>query len=207
MENIDFVRQCVQSKKFRTPGFREALIALRFEAFSEGDAAFFQGTYFTIKGDADRTSDRGILLQAMVLQCLQYDLKEFFLTVFKKERALSTQCTAIRGYASYATETEVIPVMARFCKKLEQASPWNYTEYEEIRSKFGLPYLVNRYGYDCFRKAMEQLDKKYDAMPGDLKGYFTLGENGMHVQLLSADETRKKFEAFLLRDEIEKLKG
>jgi len=201
--NIDFVKKCIENKNIRAGGCEEALFAMRFETFSQGDTEFFKNAYFTIKGDADRTAFRDTLLNALVLRCLQYDLKDFFLTVFKKERHLSTRLTAIRGYSAYASETEVIPLMDKFIslltKECERASLKNHThtELESLRSKFGLPYLVDYYGYNCFKKAMEQLNKQYNDLPDDLKGYFTLDENGMFVQLLSDEEVKRKLDVFL----------
>ena len=199
---IDFVKWCIENKTTRMVGFREALIDMRFEKFSQIDMEFFRNAYFNIKGDADRTSDRALVLEALVLQCLQYDLKEFFLTVFKKERKYNMRLTAIRGYAAYATEAEIAPLMGKLASTLEKGSMTNcpYIEYERLRSKFGLPYLVERYGYDCFVKAMGLLDKLYDGLPDELKGYFMLDESGIQIKLLSDKEAHKRFDAFLEKE-------
>jgi hypothetical protein len=197
---IGFVKWCIENKKMRVVGLREALIDMRFEQFSQSDAKFFKSEYSKIKGDADRTTDRCLVLQALVLQCLQYDMKDFFLTVFKKERHLDMRIYAIRGYAAYVSETEIIPLMDKFYSvlvKRAETTPWNYIEYEYLRSKFGLPYLVKHYGYDCFKNAMAQLEKQYDDMPNELKGYFTLDENGIQIQLLSDGESKRRFNTLL----------
>lgn len=44
---------------------------------------------------------------------LQGDLKEFFLKALKKERYLDMKLLAVRGYAHYATEKEVEPLMKK----------------------------------------------------------------------------------------------
>jgi len=108
---IEFVKWCFENKKIRVVGFREALIDLRFKHFSQNDAEFFKSKYFTIKGDADRTADRCLVLEALVLQCLHYDMKDFFLTVFNKERHLDMRLHAIRGYTEYVSESEIIPLI------------------------------------------------------------------------------------------------
>ena len=198
MTNIEFVTNCIKHRTFRVFGFREAIIDMRFDNFSEENAEFFKDAYFLIRGDADRTADRSLVLEAMVLQCLKYDLKEFFITAFKKERHLSTRLTAIRGYATYATELEITPLMNKLTSTLHKRSILTlYIEYERLRSKFGLPYLVEKYGYTCFIEAKKRLDELYDKLPEELKGYFTLDENGMYIKLLSADESKKRFQAFL----------
>ena len=203
MTNIDFVKICIENKNLRMTSFRKSLIAMRYEKISKSDVEFFKNIYFDIKGDAERTAYRSLLLQALVLQCLQYDLKDFFLMVFKKERYLDTRLTAIRGYSAYATETEVIPLMDKFLSiliKRPETTPYNYQEYETLRSKFGLPYLIEHYGYDCFKKAMEQLEKQYNDMPDEVKGIFTLDENGAVIELISPEEVSRRFDVLFCRN-------
>ena len=201
MKNITFAKNCIENNELRVVGFQEAIHNMRFEYFSKDDAEFFANNYFTIKGDADRTAIRSVILIALVLQCLQYELKDFFLTVFKKERHLDTRLTAIRGYAAYATEAEVIPIMDKFTQILNKGGRLLAlrTEYELLRSKFGLPYLIRKYGYSCFIEAAEVLDKMYDSLPKELKGYFTYDENGVLVKLMSDKKMKRKFEAWLER--------
>ncbi|ACD22536.1 conserved hypothetical protein [Clostridium botulinum B str. Eklund 17B (NRP)] len=43
-----------------------------------------------------------------------------------------------------------------------------------LRSKFGLPYLVEKYKCNCFKEALEQLEKQYNDMLDECKGFFTL---------------------------------
>jgi len=192
---IGFVKWCIQNKKMRVVGFREALWSMRYEIFSQCDADFFKDIYFSIKGDAERTLDRSLVLEALVLQCLEYDLGDFFLTVFKKERKFSMRLTAIRGYSAYATEAEVAPLMKKFAATFENGSMANclYQEYAFLLSKFGLPYLVHRYGYACFIEAMQHVDKLYNRLPDELQGLWTYDENAEQIRLLSDEETKRRF--------------
>lgn len=136
---------------------------------------------------------RNTILKALVF-CEDINLIDFFFKAFKKERYLDMRLTAIRGYAKYATENEVEKLMSKFTEilmKRPESTPYNYQEYELLRSAFGLPYLVDTYGYDCFIQAYEQEEKQYHAMPDAFKGHFTLNERGDIVQLRSLAETKR----------------
>ncbi|GKX57544.1 hypothetical protein SOASR030_36560 [Leminorella grimontii] len=175
------------------PEYRGLMIEMRFEDFSADDVAYFDNLYFSTKDIFSRKQ----ILNAFVLRCLQYDLKDFFLSAFKKERYLDMRLTALRGYAAYAIEKEIAPLMKRFHEiliKIPEHTPYNYQEYEMLRSPFGLPYLVERYGYSCFKETMAQLDKQYDDMPDACKGFFTLDENGIHISLLTPGECSKRLD-------------
>jgi hypothetical protein len=190
----DIARQYIGKRNYvDIPQYREAIIQMRFELFSEEDMLFFKELYLTSKDIFNRNQ----ILQAFVLQCLQYDLKDFFLLAFKKERYLDMRLVAIRGFAHYATEKEIIPLMKKFLKTLTERpsrTPYNYQEYETLRSKFGLPYLVEKYGYNCFNEAFAQLEKQYNDMPNECKGFFTLDENGLHVPLMSSEDMNKNLD-------------
>jgi len=205
MSSVKFVKKCIENNTLREAGFREALIAMRGESISKEDAEFFKNAYFSMKENENRTLVRNMILGALVLQCLQYgdiNLKEFFLQAAKKAQYLDMRLTAIRGYSAYATEAEVSPLMDKFYSvliKRPEHTPLNYQEYEMLRSKFGLPYLVERYGYDCFKRAMEQLEKQYNDMHDGVKGIFTLDEKGISVILKSPGEAQKGLDAALGR--------
>ena len=182
----------------RNPMYQETMIQMRFETFTEEDMFFFKEQYLTSKDIFTRNQ----ILQAFVLKCLQYDLKDFFLSAFKKERYLEMRLTAIRGFSAYSTEKEIIPLMKKFMEVLTKrpiSTPYNYQEYEMLRSKFGLPYLVEKYGYDCFKEAFIQLEKQYNDMPNECKGFFTLDENGLHVSLMSSEEISKNLDILFKR--------
>jgi hypothetical protein len=60
---------------------------------------------------------------------------------------------AAHGYANYASEEELDHIMEHFMKILKKRSeltPYNYQEYEFIRSACGLPHLIKKFGYACF---------------------------------------------------------
>lgn len=188
MTNIEVVKSQIGKRGYlNSPIYREAMINMRFESFTIEDTNFFIDYYKTLKDIFSRNQ----ILQAFVLQCQKYDLKEFFLSAFKKERYLDIRLTAIRGYAIYASEKEIAPLMKKFIDilvKIPSRTPYNYQEYEMLRSKFGLPYLVEQYRYDCFKEALDQLEKQYNDMPDECKGFFTLDENGIYVALMTREE-------------------
>ena len=108
--------------------------------------------------------------------------------------------TAIRGYAAFASEEDVALLMNKMLeilKKRPKSTPYNYQEYEILRSAFLLPYLQEKYPYDCFKKFNEQLEKQYNAMPEVFKGIFTCDDKGEHIQLISPTFVRKNIENFL----------
>ncbi len=89
--------------------------------------------------------------------------------------------SAVRGYAVFATEKEVSDLMNKLLellKKQAEKTPYNYAEYEPMRSAFLMPYLLVHYDYECFRVFDIQLKKQYDDMPNCFKGIFTLDEFG-----------------------------
>ncbi len=107
--------------------------------------------------------------------------------------------TAIRGYAAFASEEEVAVLMNKMLeilKKRSETTPYNYEEYEILRSAFLMPYLVGKYPYDCFEKFNEQLEKQYNAMPEVFKGIFTCNDKGEHIQLKPPAIVRKQMEGF-----------
>ncbi len=110
---------------------------------------------------------------------VKFDLKQFYLDNLRKSRRLWLKMFYIRGYALYATEQELIPIMKKFKTQLEKNH--DYIDYEYILSEAGLPYLVNKYGYFCFSDALETADNEYQKIDSLLRGYFTLNENLEHI--------------------------
>lgn len=151
--------------------------------------------YFARKDVAGRSA----LLRQLALEEPEGG-KEFFLQAFRKERYLDMKLCALRGYAAYATEDEVAPLMARLLELLRKravTTPCDYQEYEPMRSAFLMPYLLQRYGYDCFRAFHEQLEAQYAAMPDCFKGIFTLDEQGNLRELRDRDEVQRALSAWL----------
>lgn len=152
--------------------------------------------YFNTKDIAKRNA----LLKQLIFD-LPEDGKDFFLKVYKKERYLDMRLTAIRGYAAFASEEEVAVLMKKMLeilKKRSESTPYNYQEYEILRSAFLMPYLLEKYPYECFHKFNEQLEKQYQAMPEVFKGIFTCNDKGEHIQLIPPAVVRKQMEAFRL---------
>ena len=125
----------------------------------------------------------------------EYDLKAFYFENLKKCRRLAMKIFFIRGYAIYASEEELIPIMEKFQKSLEKNH--DYIDYNYILSVAGLPYLVNEYGYDCFAKSLEKAREEHEKIDPLLRGYFTLNENLEQVDLLPNEEIQRRQALFL----------
>lgn len=150
--------------------------------------------YFLIKDIRKRCK----MLKYFVLNPPE-DAKEFFLRSFKKERYLDMKLIAVRGYAAYATEGEVCVMMDKLLELLKQTpehTPYDYEEYEIMRSVFLMPYLLERYNYECFRVFNEQLEKQYNAMPDCFKNIFTLDEFGNSYNLRNPEEVSQSWRVF-----------
>ncbi|EJW15420.1 hypothetical protein PAV_8c00840 [Paenibacillus alvei DSM 29] len=106
---------------------------------------------------------------------------------------------AVRGYAAFADQNEVAVLMKKLLellKKRPESTPYNYQEYEILRSAFLMPYLLKQYNYECFKAFNDQLEQQYDAMPEAFKGVFTCDENGDVVQLIPPEKSRKRIDDF-----------
>ncbi len=124
-----------------------------------------------------------------------FDLKGFYLENLKKSRRLAMKIFYIRGYAMYATEEELNPVMAKFRNNLEKNH--DDIDYNYILSVAGLPYLVKTYGYDCFVQSLEKAKDEHEKIDPLLRGYFTLDENLNQINLRTAEEIHERTMAFL----------
>jgi len=192
---IEELKKMSQKKGFENnTDFQQLLEKCKTIALSSEDVEFLTELYSLAKN----LYIRNTIMMSLVF-CEDIDLKDFFFKAFKKERYLDMRLTAIRGYANYATEKELEKLMSKFIEilmKRPENTPYNYQEYELIRSAFGLPYLVNRFGYACFIQAYAQEEKQYNAMPDAFKGHFTIDEKGNSVQLRSSEETAKMIDEF-----------
>ena len=124
-----------------------------------------------------------------------YNLKDFYYDNIKKCRRLSIKIFLIRGYALYASEEELNPIMKKFQMSLEKNH--DYMDYNYILSVAGLPYLVNKYGYDCFVKSLEKAQEEYEQIDPLLRGFFTLNEKLQQVNLLSVEDAQIRLKHFL----------
>ncbi|MEB4861141.1 hypothetical protein [Priestia megaterium] len=126
-------------------------------------------------------------------------LGEFFQKAYKKERDLEMKLIAVRGLVKYVEEHEISKIMNHFMKiliKRPEHTPYNYKEYEYLRSPSGLPYLIKEYNYNCFHQVLEQVEKQYESMPFQFKNHYTYDENDNIVELRSPDETDQMIEDF-----------
>ena len=130
----------------------------------------------------------------------KYDLKQFYLNALKRCRRLWLKMFYIRGYAFYATEEELYPVMEKFRELLEKNH--DYIDYEYILSEAGLPYFVEKYGYGCFKDTLETAKNEYQKIDPLLRGYFTLSENIERIDLISNEEALKRSKKFIEKHKI-----
>lgn len=141
---------------------------------------------------------RNKILKTLALN-LPQDGEEFFLKAFKKERYLDMKLCAIRGYCAYAAEDDVakhMPKMLELLKKGAISTPYNYQEYEPMRSVFLMPFLLENYGYDCFREFNEQLELQYDSMPDVFKNIYSLDEFGNSYDIRDPKEVSLSWDDF-----------
>ncbi len=124
-----------------------------------------------------------------------FNLKDFYFENLKKSRRLAIKIFYIRGYAIYASEEELNPVMMKFQNNLVKNH--DYIDYNYLLSVAGIPYLVDAYGYDCFAKTLEKAEEEHRQIDPLLQGYFTLNENLEQINLLPIEEARRRFGEFL----------
>ena len=143
-------------------------------------------------------SKRNNLLKELVFACPS-NAKEFFYQSFKKERYLDMKLTAIRGYSFYAREEETERLMFKLLELLKERpkhTPYDYQEYEIMRSKFLMPYLIEKYNYQCFKEFNKQLEKQYNEMPDVFKNIFSCDEFGNSYNIRDPKEVSESLEKF-----------
>ncbi|WP_252508927.1 hypothetical protein [Paenibacillus peoriae] len=176
------------------PKFICAISDVAYELLTTDEVGLIELLYFKMKNIALRNK----ILYGLI-RCRNLELKDFFEKAYKKERYLDMRLLAIHGLAHYASEEEIEKVMDHFLKiliKRPETTPYNYQEYEFLRSAFGLPLLIKKYGYPCLKKALQQVEEQYQNMPEAFRGHFTFDENGKAVQLRSPKETKQMIERF-----------
>jgi hypothetical protein len=127
------------------------------------------------------------------------ELKDFFDNAYKKERYLDMKIYALRGLSLFVSEKEIEKLLQKFnltLLKRQETTPYNYQEYELLRGQNSLPYLVQKYNYDCFKETLNQVNAQYNAMPDAFKGHFTIDENGEPVSLRNPEESSKMIKDF-----------
>jgi hypothetical protein len=119
-------------------------------------------------------------------------LRDFFSNAYKKEKYLDMKIYALRGLSNFIEEKEIAKLLKKFNQTLakrQETAPHNYHEYELLRGKNALPFLVNKFGYACFKETLEQVNKQYYAMPEAFKNHFTTDEHGEIIRLRSETES------------------
>ncbi|MGE8433378.1 hypothetical protein [Chryseobacterium joostei] len=132
-------------------------------------------------------------------------LHSFFELAYKKERYLDMKIYALRGLALFSEEKEMEKLVNKLkgtLAKREQTTPYNYQEYELLRGKNALPFLVEKYKYTSFKDLLQQVNEQYERMPEAFKGHFTTDENGDIVQLKMAAESSKMMRDFFDRNKV-----
>lgn len=127
------------------------------------------------------------------------DLQEFFEGAYKKERYLDMKIYALRGLALFSNEKyieKLVNKLKLILAKREETTPYNYQEYELLRGKNALPFLVGTYNYNCLKELLQQVNEQYERMPDAFKGHFTTDENGEITNLRTPAENSKLITAF-----------
>lgn len=174
--------------------FRESIFNLEPKLVEVEDFEALRYLYFKVK---DISLRHKLLL--VLRDIYNSQLSEFFRKAYKKERSLKMKLIAVRGLVKYVEEHEISKIMSHFMKiliKRPEHTPYNYKEYEYLRSPSGLPYLIKEYGYNCFHQVLEQVEKQYDAMPFQFKNHYTYDANDNIVELRTPDEMDQVIEEF-----------
>ena len=67
-----------------------------------------------------------------------------------------------------------------------------------------MPYLAEKFEYNCFKETLEQVDRQYNAMPEAFKGHFTTNEEGEIVSLREPEEVKRMMNEFWQKDQKER---
>ncbi len=180
--------------KENKPDFRKALFSLDKNLIDKNNISHLIRIYSTTK----HLDIRNKILK-LLYDCDFPELKDFFNNAYKKERYLDMKIYALRGLAKFISEKEIEKLLIKFneiLKKRQVTTPYNYQEYELLRGKNALPYLADKYKYNCFKVTLDQVNEQYEVMPEVFKGIFTIDENGEFIQLKQPEETSKSLTAF-----------
>ena len=77
-------------------------------------------------------------------------------------------------------------------KKRRETTPYNYQEYEILRGKHALPYLIDKYRYKSFFEFNHHLELQYNEMPDCFKNRLSVNENGI-ITILRQDNAINEF--------------
>lgn len=180
------------------PDFREALVSLDSSVINAENVDYLIAIYHSTK-QLDIRNNILKLLYDLDLEIL----KDFFAKAYTKERYLDMKIYALRGLSTFVEEKDIAKLLVKFNQTLAkraETTPYNYQEYELLRGKNALPYLVEKVGYNCFKETLEQVNNQYNAMPSAFKGHFTTDEKGEIVFLRKPEESSAMMEEFWEED-------
>lgn len=184
-----------EKAKERHPDFKKALFDLSTKDINAEGLKHLVRIYTTTK----EISYRNKILK-LLYDHQEPELHPFFEMAYKKERYADMKIYALRGLAQFAEEKEIGKLIDKLkisLAKTEKTTPYNYQEYELLRGKNALPFLVEKYNYLSFKEFLAQVNEQYDRMPGAFKGHFTTNEKGELVHLRLPGESAKIMRAFL----------
>lgn len=183
-----------KNAKERHPDYKKALFDLNTQNITAGNAEHLIRIYTVTK----EISYRNKILK--LLYDHKYpELQSFFEMACKKERYLDMKVYALRGWAQFAEEKEIgklVDKMKISLAKTEKTTPYNYQEYELLRGKNALPFLVEKYNYPSFIELLAQVNEQYERMPEAFKGHITTDESGEIVLLRTPGESSKMIRNF-----------
>ncbi|MDN3693683.1 hypothetical protein QWZ06_15975 [Chryseobacterium tructae] len=183
-----------ENAKQRHPDFKKALFDLNAKDITAKDLGFLIHIYTTTK----EISYRNRILK-LLYNHKDPELQLFFEKAYKKERYHDMKVYALRGLAQFAEEKEIIMRIDKLkisLAKTETTTPYNYQEYELLRGKNALPFLVEKYNYVSFKEFLAQVNEQYERMPDAFKGHITTDEHGEIVPLRASSESTKMIRDF-----------
>lgn len=189
-----------ENAKEKHPDFRNALFSLESKDVSPENVDSLIKIY---------TITKQIDYRNKILKLL-YDqndpkLHSFFELAFKKERYLDMKVYALRGLTQFSDEKSIEKLISKFkitLAKREQTTPYNYQEYELLKGKNALPFLIEKYNYPSIKELLQQVNEQYERMPAAFKGHFTIDEAGNFVHLRTPVESSKMIRAFFDENKI-----
>ncbi|MCS4304141.1 hypothetical protein [Chryseobacterium sp. BIGb0232] len=188
-----------QNAKESHSDYKKALFDLTPNAITVKELGHLMRIYTTTK----EISYRNKILK-LLYNHREPELHSFFEIAYKKERYRDMKVYALRGLAQFAEEKEIVKLVDKLkisLAKTEKTTPYNYQEYELLKGKNGLPFLVEQYNYASFKELLAQVNEQYDRMPDAFKGHITTDEHGEIVHLRGPGESAR-----MIRDFFDRMK-
>lgn len=183
-----------ENAKQKHSDFKTALFDLNAKDITSKDLKHLIRIYITTK----EISYRNRILK-LLYNHKDPELHPFFEKAYKKERYHDMKVYALRGLAQFTEEKELVKLIDKLkisLAKTEKTTPYNYQEYELLRGKNALPFLVEKYNYASFKELLAQVNEQYKRMPDAFKGHITTDESGEIVLLRTPGESSKMIRTF-----------